>query len=176
MNLVSSVTTLLSVFTIIAQILIILGLINYFFPKRVKPLDDLFKKIFPLVFVVPLVAMAGSLFFSEVAHYVPCILCWYQRIVMYPQAIILTIAYFRKDKNLAIYTIALSLIGAIISTYHYLLQIQAIHEIVPCTTTVVAVDCSQKIFMTFGYITIPMMALSAFLLTIVLQVHNLRKK
>src|SRR3989344_5721589 len=120
MNLISSVTSLLAILTIAAQVLIVLGLISYFFPKRIKLLDRLFSQyLVPFTFVVPLAATLGSLFFSEIAHFTPCVLCWIQRIFMYPLAIILPIAYFRKE-NLAIYSIALSAVGAVLAFYHYL--------------------------------------------------------
>lgn len=177
MNLVQTVTTSLSVLTVVAQILIVLGIFVYFFKGKVRALDNIFTKyLVPNVFVIPVIAMLGSLFFSEVAHYTPCVLCWYQRICMYPQLLILSIAYFKKDKNAAYYSIGLSIIGGLIAIYHYLLQVKAVHEIVPCSNSAVAVDCAQKVFMTFGYITIPMMALSAFALIIVLQALSLRKK
>jgi disulfide bond formation protein DsbB len=176
MELVKLVTTSLSILTILAQIATVLGLFVYFFPGRVKQIDSIYKKLFtPYVFVIPIAAMLGSLFFSEIAHYTPCILCWYQRILMYPLALILTVAFFRKDKNAAYYAIGLSIIGGVIAAYHYLLQVKALHAIVPCSNSSVAVDCAQKVFMTFGYITIPMMALSAFLLIIVLSALRLKK-
>ena len=174
MDLVSKVTLLLALLTVLAQILTVLGLISYLFPKRIPILDGAFDEGRKYVFIVPVVAMAGSLFFSEVARYTPCVLCWYQRIAMYPQAIVLTIAFWKKDKSFNFYSLVLSLIGAIIATYHYLIQTGTIKEIVPCSLSPQAVDCAQKVSMTFGYITIPMMALSAFLLIIVLQAHNLR--
>ena len=178
MNLVSTVTTSLSVLTIIAQILIVLGLFSYFFPGRVKALDNLFKKyLVPNALVVPVIATLGSLFFSEVAHYTPCVLCWYQRILMYPLVLILGIAYLKKDRAWApLYAIGLSIIGALIAAYHYLLQVKAVSALVPCSNSALAVDCAQKVFMQFGYITIPMMALSAFLLIIVLQMLQLKRK
>lgn len=175
MNLISSVTSLLSILTVVAQILIVLGLISYFLPGRIKVLDRLFSKyLVPFTFVIPVIATLGSLFLSEIAHFTPCLLCWYQRIFMYPLAFILTAAYFLKDKTLGIYTIILSLIGAVIAFYHYLLQINALKSVVPCSDTATAVDCAAKPFMHFGYISIPMMALSAFLLIIVLSAHQLR--
>lgn len=175
MELVKTVTTSLSILTVVAQVITVLGLFVYFFPGRVKRLDNLFKKFGPYSFIIPIIAMLGSLFFSEVAHYAPCILCWYQRILMYPMALIMVVAFIRKDKQAAYYVIGLSTIGSVIAAYHYLLQIKAIHAIVPCANSSVAVDCAQKVFMTFGYITIPMMALSAFLLIIVLSLLSLKK-
>lgn len=177
-NLVSTVTTSLSILTIVAQVLTVLGFFVYFFPGRVKSLDLIFRKyLIPNIIIIPAIATLGSLFFSEVAHYTPCVLCWYQRIFMYPLVVILAIAYLIKDKKVAhYYAIGLSVIGAMIALYHYLLQVKAVSSIVPCSNSAVAVDCAQKVFMHFGYITIPMMALSAFLLIIVLSLLGLRKK
>src|SRR5690554_2379663 len=68
------------------------------------------------------VAMSGSLYFSEVLGYLPCDLCWYQRILMYPLTVILTVGLLRQDGNLPYYVLPLSIIGQGVSTYHYLLQ------------------------------------------------------
>ena len=66
--------------------------------------------------------MGGSLYYSEVAHYTPCALCWYQRIAMYPLVLLLGIAAFRRDIGIRLYAIPLAAIGAVISAYHYLLE------------------------------------------------------
>ncbi len=66
-------------------------------------------------------SMLGSLYFSEIANFVPCTLCWYQRIAMYPLAILTTIAAFRRD-DIRLYVTVLASIGAVISTYHWLLE------------------------------------------------------
>lgn len=175
MSLVSSVATVLAFSTIVAQVLIVLGFISYFFPKKIKPLDKLFSNyIVPFAFIVPVLATIGSLFYSEIARFEPCLLCWYQRIFMYPLAFIMTIGYFLKDKKAAIYAIVLSAIGAVIALYHYLLQIGTVGQILPCSAVGYSASCSQRFSLEFGYITIPMMALSAFLLIIVLSLHQLR--
>lgn len=75
-----------------------------------------------LGFVVAAFAMAGSLYFSEIAHYIPCPLCWYQRIAMYPLVLILLLAALRRDRGAAIYGLVQSLIGAAIALYHYQLE------------------------------------------------------
>ncbi|MCB0114877.1 MAG: disulfide bond formation protein B, partial [Caldilineaceae bacterium] len=67
------------------------------------------------------VAMSGSLYFSEVRHYVPCALCWYQRILMYPLALLLIVGLLRRDRHLAYLVLPFSLIGQGVSTYHYLI-------------------------------------------------------
>jgi len=116
---------------------------------------------------ISLIATAGSLFFSEVMKYIPCNLCWYQRILMYPLVILLGVASARKDYSMSLYALILAVIGGLISLYHYLIQkVPALHElgnacgIVPCNTDYIN---------WFGFITIPFLALIAFTLISVLQ-------
>ncbi|MDR7318572.1 disulfide oxidoreductase [Brevibacillus nitrificans] len=122
---------------------------------------------------ISLIATAGSLFFSEVMKYIPCNLCWYQRILMYPLVILLGVASARKDYNMSLYALILSVIGGLISLYHYLIQkVPALHElgnacgIVPCNTDYIN---------WFGFITIPFLALIAFTLISVLQFIVLKR-
>jgi disulfide bond formation protein DsbB len=104
-------------------------------------------------------AMLGSLYFSEIADFVPCTLCWYQRIAMYPLAILTTIAAVRKD-DLRVYVTVLASIGAVISTYHWLLERFPSIDAGVCST---AVPCDLVWFEKFGFITLPFMALTGFL-------------
>ena len=126
-----------------------------------------------LSFIVALAATLGSLFYSEIAGYTPCKLCWYQRILMYPQAVMLGIAAARKDNGIVLYGLVLSGIGAAIAAYHYLLQIGLVDEIAPCTTVGYSVSCTETFTMTYGFITIPFMSLVAFLLIIALLTFHL---
>lgn len=108
---------------------------------------------------IAVVAMGGSIYFSEVAGFVPCELCWYQRIAMYPLVPILAIAVVRRDVSVAPYVMALALIGGLISAYHMVV------ERFPAVGTGVcdpANPCSVIWVNRFGYLTIPTMALSAF--------------
>lgn len=109
-------------------------------------------------------SMLGSLYFSEVAHYAPCKLCWYQRICMYPIAVVSLVATVRREpparlKVLAPYVLTLSLVGIIISTYHYLLEWFPQLESSVCS---VDVPCTTVWFRKFGFLTIPGMAWIAF--------------
>jgi len=99
--------------------------------------------------------------YSELVGYTPCELCWFQRILMYPQVAILGLALLKKDRNVYVYSIALSIIGVLIASYHYILQIGAAPALT-CSSVGAAVSCAQKPFLQFGYITIPMMSLTAF--------------
>ncbi len=111
-------------------------------------------------FLVALVATAGSLFLSDFAHFTPCKLCWYQRIAMYPQIILLGIAAVKNDISVKRYVLPIVGVGAIISFYHYLLQMSPIP--LPCTDEVA--NCALKQVAPYGYITIPLMALTGFVL------------
>ena len=110
-----------------------------------------------------LLAMLGSLYFSEIAHYTPCTLCWYQRIAMYPLVLILGIAAWRRDLGIRIYAIPLAAIGAVIAAYHYLLEWFPSIDTGACT---VGIPCTQVWFRQFGFISLPALALIAFLLII----------
>lgn len=112
-----------------------------------------------LAFVVAAVAMAGSLYFSEVAHFPPCRLCWYQRISMYPLVPLLGLAAWRRDVGIRPYAALLAGIGAITSSYHVLLERYPTLESGVCDPTN---PCTLIWVRRFGYLTIPTMALSAF--------------
>ncbi len=114
---------------------------------------------------VATLAMAGSLYFSEIAHYTPCTLCWHQRIAMYPLVAILGIAAWKRDVGIRLYAIPLAAIGAGISTYHYLLEWFPQIDAGACT---VGIPCSQVWFREFGFVSLPFLALTAFLLVITL--------
>ncbi len=121
-----------------------------------------------LAWLVAIVATAGSLYFSEVRHFIPCTYCWYQRILMYPLVIILGIASYRQDKDIAIYTLPLSILGAGIAFYHYLGQkVPDIFSSGGCST---AVPCSYMYINWWGFVTIPFLSLVAFILISVFMV------
>ena len=103
-------------------------------------------------------SMLGSLYFSEVAHFVPCTLCWYQRIAMYPLAILTVMAAVRKE-DLSPYVRVIASIGLVISAYHWLLERFPNIDAGVCST---AVPCELVWFEKFGFITLPFMAFTAF--------------
>ena len=113
-----------------------------------------------LAFVVSLTATAGSLFLSEVARFTPCALCWYQRIAMYPLVIILGIAAWRGDGGVRRYVVPIAAIGAIVAAYHVALQRL---PGLPSGTCSLDVPCTAIYVERFGFVTIPVMALVAFL-------------
>ena len=103
----------------------------------------------------------GSLYFSEIEGYVPCQLCWYQRIVLYPILILLTTIIIKKDYKYAIHLISLSIIGVFLSAFHYAEQkISVVAEHFECS---LGVPCSGEYINLLGFITIPFLSLLAFL-------------
>ncbi|WP_214747782.1 disulfide oxidoreductase [Exiguobacterium sp. s189] len=126
-----------------------------------------------LAWLVALTATLGSLYFSEIREFVPCELCWIQRIFMYPLTIILGIAVFTDDRAVRKYVLPLTIIGGIVSLYHYLVQkVPGFAEIQPCAQ---GVPCSGQYINWLGFITIPFLALTAFtLITIVMW--NVKKR
>lgn len=110
---------------------------------------------------VALIATLGSLYFSEVMKFIPCELCWYQRIFMYPQVFLLAMAFVRKEFMIARYTLMLSVIGGTISSYHYLIQkVTFFRDTAPSCGIV---PCTGDYLNWLGFITIPLLALIAFI-------------
>lgn len=121
-----------------------------------------------LAWIVSLVATGGSLYFSEVRHFVPCQLCWFQRILMYPQVILLGIASFRDDRAFKVYVLPLSVLGAVIALYHYLEQkVPGFGSPALCG---VGVPCTLEYINWLGFITIPLLSLTAFALITILLI------
>jgi len=118
-------------------------------------------RIVGMGFAVAFVSTAGSLYYSEIADFEPCVLCWYQRIAMYPLVLILGIGWLRRDASSAWYALPLAGIGAGISTYHVLVErYPSLGEGLSCS---VQAPCSVPYFRQFGWITIAVMALAGFL-------------
>ncbi|MGD6844210.1 disulfide oxidoreductase [Bacillus infantis] len=127
-----------------------------------KPKQDPRENLLFLAWAASILAMFGSLYFSEVRHYEPCALCWYQRIAMYPLAVILGIAVIKKDYKISFYTMILSAAGACISIYHY--SIQKVAFLGESALSCGRVPCTGQYINWLGFITIPLLALTAFII------------
>ena len=115
-----------------------------------------------IAWATSIVATFGSLYFSEIRELIPCTLCWYQRIVMYPFTIILGIAVVKKDFRISLYSTILSGIGILISAYHYSLQkLTFLQDSAPSCGSV---PCTGEYINWLGFITIPFLALTAFII------------
>lgn len=110
--------------------------------------------------IIALTATVGSLFFSEVMQFPPCVLCWYQRIALFPLVLIIGVGIVLRDRRMKYYALPVCLSGLAISIYHNLLYYGVIPEsITPCTQ---GVPCNSVQIEWLGFITIPLMALAAF--------------
>lgn len=145
---------------LVVMYLLFLGSNKKTFKREINFLSD---NALSFSFLIAIAATLGSLYLSEVAKFPPCKLCWYQRAFMYPQAVILGIAVFINDFKARKYILALSGIGSAIAIYHYALQFLPLN--LPCSDE--AVSCVAKQLFYYGYITIPLMSLTAFALIIV---------
>lgn len=119
-----------------------------------------------LAFAVALTAMLGSLYYSEIAGFVPCTLCWYQRILMYPVSLIILVGILKQDEYLPAYVLPFSVIGMGVSSYHYLIQRGLFAHPATCS---IGIPCNLSYVNYFGFITIPFLALTAFTLIAVIM-------
>ena len=113
------------------------------------------------IFLLSAGSIAGTLLMQYAALLAPCVLCWWQRIFMYPIALIALIALVKGKKisDIADYVIAFSILGGAISLYQHLLQILPSGSLIPCDATG---DCAIRLVFEFGFVTIPWMALTVF--------------
>ena len=164
---VFTVATFLGLLTL-AAFVGVLGVVVLWFLDRIGAVEDgvegLASAMGPLTLwlalLVALTATSGSLYFSEVARFTPCALCWYQRIAMYPMVVILGIAALRGDAGVARYAVPLAAIGAFISAWH--IGVERVPGL-PSGACSLDVPCSLIYVQVVGFVTIPTMALAAFL-------------
>lgn len=147
------------------QIGIGLGILLFFatfFVKKQSPIFKLSnligKNAFLITLVIATASTLSSLFLSEIAHFAPCLLCWVQRIFMYPLVVILGVAYFLNDLKARVTAFVLSLIGFSYAVYHILVQF--FPASFKCSDEIA--NCALKSFTYYGFITIPVMSATAF--------------
>jgi len=110
--------------------------------------------------LVASVSTLGALFFGEIMQLPPCVLCWYQRIFMFPLALILPLGLFPFDRKVVRYALPLAVLGGLFAVFHLLLIAGVVPEsIKPCTQ---GVPCSEKVIEWFGFVTIPLLSVIAF--------------
>ncbi|PBB06081.1 disulfide bond formation protein B [Salimicrobium humidisoli] len=121
-----------------------------------------------------LTATLGSLFYSEFLGYTPCEWCWYQRILMYPLVIIYGVALLKNEKNTALPGLILSGAGVLVSTYHY--SVQKVPALKTPGGSCGTVPCTVEYVNYLGFITIPFLASTAFIIIFITHLLLLRKK
>ncbi len=155
--------------TVISQVFILLLFFYFvfFFKKQKFIFTFIGKHGMLLAFIIALASTAGSLFYSQYVGFDPCELCWLQRIFMYPLVVLLGLALIKKDRNIVDYALSLSLIGFLIALYQNFMYFNNGGLNALCETFGIGVSCVKRYVFEFGYVTIPMMALTAFSLIII---------
>lgn len=165
---VDLINKLLALATIGGQVFIAIGILYCVYQRknRENPVIQFFvHNAMFFAFVILLTAMVGSLIYSGIIGYAPCDLCWYQRIFSYPSVFLLGMGIIRREHKIIDYVLMLSIVGSIISLYHNYITFGG-ESILPCPAD--GVSCTKLYVYEFGYISIPMMMLTAFALTIFL--------
>ena len=165
----------LQIFSVVALVMLFLRRSR---SKENKFLGFIDRHYLEIGFVLSLFASLFSLVYSEVINYVPCYLCWFQRVFMYPLVFIFGVAIWDKDRKVVKYTLPMLIVGFLISVYqNFIYYFGADTSTLPCDAS--GVSCYQHLVSEFGgYISIPMLALSGFLalITIVLVAHFYKKE
>ncbi len=121
-----------------------------------------------IAWTIALFSLIGSLYFSEVLGFAPCILCWFQRVAIYPLVLLIPVGILLKDKKLASYILPLSVAGLLVSIYQNLLYYKVIPEaFAPCK---IGVSCTTKYVEYFGFLTIPLLSLLSLIAITILMV------
>ncbi len=127
-----------------------------------------------LSWLIAVVSMAGSLYFSNVLGYPPCDLCWWQRVATYPIVFILFVGLWRKDVNVPYYVLPLVIFGVVVSSYHNLIYYEIIPEVLKTCSS--GVSCTTKFPELFGIFSIPLLSLLSYIAMILLNIAFLRMK
>lgn len=158
----SSVTLLGDVFFVLLLLFLFLGKGEL----HQKTFSHISQNAFRYGLIIVGASIFGSLFFSSVIGFTPCELCWYQRIFLFPQFFIFAIAVWKKDNTAIYYSLVLSIVGIVLALYQSYIQWGGL-SVLPCTAQ--GAECSKIFFEEFGYITIPVMSLTAFAYLILLM-------
>ena len=164
---VNSLNHALSLLTVIGTVVLVTWFILLIIQKRNSLFTFISKHALIFGFILSLTGTFMSLFYSEYVGYLPCALCWIQRIFLYPQVVIFGVALWKKDKGAQVYAVALSCIGAIVALYHSYIQL-GYDELLPCPATGAFADCAKPNFIEFGFVTFPAMSLVLFFTLILL--------
>ena len=148
------INIVLSTAALFGQILIVFFLIYLIFFRKsnFRPIKFIIDRAIPIAFLVALIATGGSLYYSEIAKLIPCELCWLQRFFIYPQVILLGLAWLKKENNILDYSLALIGIGTLISLYHNYIYYSA----TPSNVCSIVAPCTQQYVVGFGYISLPL--------------------
>lgn len=155
---VSLVTNILAVLAVVGAV----GIIVVVAAPRL-----LFGRAYEAAFLVSAFGAAASLYYSEIAGFLPCALCWWQRIFLYPIPVMLAASWYARERVIGKYLVVLAVLGAAVAAYNAYLQFGGA-PLAACGAPIGAVSCSKKYFEVFGFITMPVMSFIAFTLIVAL--------
>jgi disulfide bond formation protein DsbB len=163
--LVSNLNFLLASATLFSHVFFAVLVAAYFLRTKHAAVNSFFQTAaqyaLPFAFLLALGAMVLSLVYSEIFGFIPCGLCWMQRVFLYPQVVLLGMAWWKQDSKIADYIIALSILGALYALDQHFLQM-GISSGLPCPASGNG-DCAKRILFEFNYITFPLMSFTAFI-------------
>jgi disulfide bond formation protein DsbB len=170
---VEIINKILAIGTIFLQVVILLIAINFIYNRsRNNKILIFFKNYtFYFGFLVAVGAVALSLFYSEIVGFPPCELCWIQRIFLYPQLVLFGMELYKKEKSIIDFSIVFATLGAITSIYHVFVESGALAGPACADPSRGGVSCAIRYIYEFGYVTMPIMALtmSLFIISILLN-------
>lgn len=178
----SFMNTLWSILTVVAQVLSVMILVYVFVKKDIPVITGVSRRISEKAvlfsFILALLSTIGSLIYSDVIGYEPCKLCWFQRIFMYPLVILLGLALIKKDNSVLLktYALALALGGGVVALFHYVGQLGWNPFGLECLAIGQSASCNKNFVLEFGYVTIPLMSLSVFILIAVSLYASIKKQ
>ena len=171
--LVQNLNYLLAIGTLGIQVLS-LYLMYLYVTKKTVAETEIAKQALCITFVVSLGGLVMTLLYSDVFDFIPCGLCWFERICLYPIVLLSGIAWWKKDTAIADYILGLSGIGAVVGLYHHYIQMGG-SELIACPAAGQGADCAKRIIFEFDYITFPLMAFSLFVFIGILMLILRRK-
>lgn len=170
---VDVLNALLGFGTLALQIVTAALVVAYVFRRSVPVFGEVIAQVgnvaLVVAFFVTLVSAAMTLYYSDVLGFEPCVLCWWQRVFLYPQVILFALAWWRNEATVWMSSIVLSVFGLGFALYHHALQMMPAGSL-PCPSQ--GVSCAQITFVEFGYITYPLMAATLFAFLIVLMLAH----
>jgi disulfide bond formation protein DsbB len=154
--------SILTIVAMVGTLVLVWMRISLRFSDRARSiLEDIHGSSLWLAFLVAAACTLGSLYFSEIAEFAPCKLCWFQRTAMYPLSALLLVAAIRKEHLIRWYVLPIALIGLPISAYHYLIEWRP--DLDSGTCDLFGPSCTDVWFKEFGFVTLPFMAAIGFL-------------
>ena len=172
-------TQTLSIFTLLGNACTVLVLLMFVIarPTYEKLMSTLARQALLLGFFLATTSTVGSILYSEVVGFPACILCWIQRLFMYPQAFLFGLALVRRDRGIFPYAMLLTLLGAAVALYQWVKDMLALYSNVsiPCPAVSALPSCDKIYVFEYGYITIPMIALNAFILIAIVMYAGMRQ-